>query len=96
MWKQTVWPVIPRKQQEKEQPSNEALITELWDQLVSIYALFVSMLSTSYKARAAFQRQTSHAHAAIKHLQCFTSADNGQECLALLFCTQHLSIAASA
>ena len=80
MWNQTVWPVIPRKQQEKEQPSNEALITELWDQLVSIYALFLSMLSTSYKARAAFQRQTSHAHAATKHLQCFTSADNGQEC----------------
>ncbi len=36
MWNQTVWPVIPRKQQEKQQPSNEALITELWDQLVSI------------------------------------------------------------
>ncbi len=74
MWNQTVWPVIPRKQQEKEQPSNEALITELWNQLVSIYALFVSMLSTSL----------------------LDVADNGQECLALLCCMQHLSIAAVA
>lgn len=44
MWNQTVWPVMPRKQQEKEQPSNEALITELWDQLVSTQALVVSTL----------------------------------------------------
>ena len=57
MWNQTVWPVMPRKQQEKEQPSNEALITELWDQLVSTQALVVSTLSTSDKARDAFQCQ---------------------------------------
>ncbi|DBA76192.1 hypothetical protein WJX77_003854 [Trebouxia sp. C0004] len=36
MWNQTVWPVVPRKQQEKEQPSNEVLITELWHQLAKV------------------------------------------------------------
>lgn len=94
MWNQTVWPVVPRKQQEKVQPSNEALITELWDQLVSIYALFVSMLSIFvYKGKHA-EMLTSNAHPATKNLQCFMSADNGQYCLALLFCMQHLSTAA--
>ena len=45
MWNQTVWPLIPCKQQEKDQPSkhDDALITLLWDHLVSCRPL----LSTS-------------------------------------------------
>ena len=45
MWNQTVWPLVPRKQQEKDQPSkqDEALITQLWDQLVRCQDLCTSI-----------------------------------------------------
>ena len=51
MWTKTVWPLLSRRQQEKEQPSSDALITLLWDQLVSFSSLCTSLLPdkcTSY------------------------------------------------